>query len=410
MSGAGDAIRRPRTPYYGILYTAVGIPSGFVSVTLAYELRQRGISVAAIAGIVSLSVLPWTWKVLGGPMLDLSLTPRIWSTLCIAAVAATLALLGLTAATSAQALGLLSGLSLMTGVATVLFAASINNIVGAVEPETERGAIGGYVQAGNLGGSGLGGGAGLWLAQHAGGLGPASEVLAAICLVCALPLLAIRAPKPARPETLRVKTVQLWRQVWAMIRSRAGALALLLNLLPMALGASNNLWAAVAGDWRASGDVVALVTGALGGVASIPGSLIAGALCRRYPPRGVYYWSGALCAGALIAMAATPHTQTAFIVFTLASAALLGAAWGSLSSVAFNCIGCEGAATKAALIGSACNIPVVAGIAAVGAIQTRFGSNAMLLGEAGLAIVSMAVYAMVIFCIKPEAAAVEATA
>ncbi len=152
------------------------------------------------------------------------------------------------------------------------------------------------------------------------------------------------------------------------------------------------------------------MTGALGGVASIPGSLIAGAMCRRWPPRGVYYWSGGLCAAAQIAMAATPHTQTAFIVFTLASAALLGAAWGALSSVGFDCIGCEGAATKAALIGSAANIPVVAGIAAVGAIQTRFGSNAMLLGEAGLAIVSMAVYAIVIVCIRPKVSVLEAKA
>jgi MFS family permease len=248
VSEAGPGIRRPWTPYYGILYTAVGIPSGFVSVTLAYELRERGISVAAIAGLISLSGLPWTWKVLGGPMLDLSLTPRLWASLCVAAVAATLGLLGFTAATSGTALALVGGLSFMSGVATVLFAASINNIVGAVEPETERGAIGGYVQAGNLGGSGLGGGAGLWMAQHAGGLGLASAILAALCLACALPLLTIRAPAPARPDTLRVKTVQLWRQLWAMIRSRAGALALLLNLLPMALGASSNLWAAVAGD------------------------------------------------------------------------------------------------------------------------------------------------------------------
>ncbi len=397
-------VRRPWTPFYGFMYLPVGIYQGFVSVTLAYVLRQNGLSVAVIAGLVSLSILPWTWKVLGGPMLDLALTPRTWNLLFGFFGAAALFALGATAGIAA-ALPLLSLLTLLSGICSVLTAASVNNIIGAVEPESERGAIGGYVQAGTLGGAGLGGGAGLWLAQHAGGMGPASAVLAAVCLLCLLPLLTIRAPYRAHPQVLRVKTAQLARTVWSMARSRKGALALLVNILPMGLGASNQLWSAVAGDWQASANVVALVTGVLGGFVSIPGSLLGGFLCRRFHTRGVYLGAAAACALLLVAMAAAPHTPAAFVIFTLASAFALGTTWGALSSVTFACIGYEGAATKAALLGSFANIPLAACVPLVGWAQSRFGSNVMLLTEVGLAAASLIVYAVVIRATEPASIA-----
>ncbi len=403
--GIDIGVRRPWTPFYGFMYLPVGISQGFVSVTLAYVLRQSGVSVAAIAGLVGLNLLPWTWKVLGGPMLDLALTPRTWNLLFGLTGAVALVALGVMAGSSA-AMPLLSLLALLSGTCSVLSAASVNNIIGAVEPESERGAIGGYVQAGTLGGQGLGGGAGLWLAQHAGGTGPASAILAMVCLLCLSPLLTIRAPYRERPEALRVKTVQLARTVWSMARSRRGALALLINVLPMGLGASNQLWSAVAGDWLASANVVALVTGVLGGLVSIPGSLLGGFLCRRLHIRGVYLGASVACAFLLIAMAASPHTPTSFVIFTLASAFTLGTTWGALSSVTFACIGYEGAATKAALLGSFANIPLVACVPFVGWAQSKFGSNVMLLTEAGLAIASLIVYAVVAGATEPASVAV----
>jgi MFS family permease len=398
------AVRRLWSPLYMVLYLPVGVASGFVSVTLGYELRQHGVSVADIAGIVSLSIVPWTWKVLGGPVLDLSLTPRTWAALCSVLNAAVILALGVVAATSA-ALPLIGFLSLMTGVGSVLLASSINNIIGIVEPEDERGPLGGYVQAGNLGGNGLGGGAGLWLAQHAGGMGMAGLDLAAFCLVCAAPFLLVRAPPRPRPDTLKVKTLALARHVWSMARSRAGALALLLNILPMGLGASSNLWSAVAGDWHASANVVALVTGVLGGLISIPGSLIGGLLCRYLPLRAVYLGGAVVCAALLAVMALVPHTQAAFVVLTLASAMALGTCWAALSSVSIACLGYEGVATKSGLLTSFSNLPLVVCIPIVGWAQSKFGSNAMLMTEVGIAAASVLLYLAVAYGTEPRPAA-----
>jgi len=195
-----------------------------------------------------------------------------------------------------------------------------------------------------------------------------------------------------------------------MARSRAGALALLLNILPMGLGASNNLWASVARDWHASADVVALVTGALGGLISIPGSLLGGLACRYLPLRGVYVGAAIVCAALLGVMALVPHTQTAFVVLTLASAMALGACWGALSSVSIACIGYEGVATKNGLLSSFSNIPLVACIPIVGWAQSRYGSNAMLLTEVGIAAASLAVYLAVAYGTAPRPLPAQAVA
>ena len=58
----------------GALFLPDGLSQGFVSVTLGYVLAQQGVSVSAIAGIVGLRMLPTTWSVLAGPLIDSTLS------------------------------------------------------------------------------------------------------------------------------------------------------------------------------------------------------------------------------------------------------------------------------------------------------------------------------------------------
>ncbi|MGI4875947.1 MAG: hypothetical protein ACRYG4_00505, partial [Janthinobacterium lividum] len=71
-------IRAIAAPLYTFSSATYGITTGFTTVTLCYVLASRGFSVAAIAGLVGLFMLPFTWRVLVGPVFDLSLTPRHW--------------------------------------------------------------------------------------------------------------------------------------------------------------------------------------------------------------------------------------------------------------------------------------------------------------------------------------------
>ena len=53
---------------FTILYVAQGLPFGLVTVALPAFLLERGASPAAVGGFVGAAMLPWTWKLLAGPM------------------------------------------------------------------------------------------------------------------------------------------------------------------------------------------------------------------------------------------------------------------------------------------------------------------------------------------------------
>jgi PAT family beta-lactamase induction signal transducer AmpG len=53
-----------------VLYVAQGIPYGFVTVTFASYLAERGETIAAIGAVTALSTLPWTFKWVWGPVID----------------------------------------------------------------------------------------------------------------------------------------------------------------------------------------------------------------------------------------------------------------------------------------------------------------------------------------------------
>ena len=73
-----DEVRALWPPFYMALTLAGGMSSGFVGVTLGYVLTHHGFSVTAVAGLISLHAFPMAWRFLMGPMVDLSLTPRRW--------------------------------------------------------------------------------------------------------------------------------------------------------------------------------------------------------------------------------------------------------------------------------------------------------------------------------------------
>jgi PAT family beta-lactamase induction signal transducer AmpG len=381
-------------PYYVLLYLPWGLASGFMTVTLSYVLAKATVSVGAIAGLVGLFLLPSTWKVALGPVIDVSLTPVRWYGIATAATVAAMIGFGATPP-GPGAIPLLSALSLLLGITTSLSGSATTAMMAATSPDSERGAVAGWQQVGQLGGTGLGGGAGLWLAQHGGGLPMAALMIALLSTLCTLPLRLVRTPVRVHGRPLGVQAGELGRGVMTILRTRRGALVTLLVVLPAGLGASANLWGAVAGDWNASADLVALVSGALGGVASIPGCLLGGYLCDRLPRRPVCVVACLVSAAGLAAMALAPHTPGWFAAMVLINAALLGVAWAAVSAVIFEILGLVGAATVSSLFSSGANLPVVVMTVLVGAVQTRSGSTAMLLFEAGVGAVSMAVFAAV---------------
>lgn len=79
----------------------------------------------------------------------------------------------------------------------------------------------------------------------------------------------------------------------------------------------------------------------------------------------------------------------------LVNALLLGVAWAALSAVIFDLLVSVGAATVSSMFSSASNVPGLVMTGVIGAVQTRSGSTAMLLAEAGVGVLAMLVFVAV---------------
>ena len=401
------ALRPPHPFIYLVLILPFGISSGFVTVTLAYQLAHAGVDTVQVATVVAADLFPQTWKFLWAPITDTTLSRKAWYVIGAALTAATTLGCGLVPPV-ATSLALLTALVLLMSVATTFVAMSVEALIAHHTPDDVKGRACGWFQAGNLGGAGLGGGAGLWMAEHLAMSWLSAAVLSVVCLLCMLALLRIREPMKVRSHATEKRAAdetssalaQHWssliavlKDLWDLARSRRGLLAMLVVFLPIATGAASNLWSAVADGWSASADTVALVNGTLGGVACTFGCMLAGPLCDRLDRKTAYLLYGAAQALCAVAMALAPHTQSMFVAFTLLYAVLNGMGYAGFSAVALETIGLGSAATQYNVYASLSNMPILYMGLVEGWAYQNHGASAMLYAEAVAAVFAIVVFA-----------------
>ena len=104
-----------------------------------------------------------------------------------------------------------------------------------INPDNLKGRAAGWFQAGNLGGMRLGGGLCLWLMQsQQWSTGAAAALLAVLGLACSAGLLLVREPPPTgRLPGVVANARALGAGLWALVRSRVGALAVLISALAL---------------------------------------------------------------------------------------------------------------------------------------------------------------------------------
>jgi len=264
--------RRPVHPWiFMVLILPFGMMSGYLTVAVAYLLTRAGVSVGHIAGLIAISFIPHTWKFLWAPIADTTLGRKTWYVIACVLSAVGFWATGALPATRAG-LAALTVVVVVANVAVTFLGMSVESLMAYEAAEDEKGRASGWFQAGNLGGAGLGGGAGLWLAQHLAAPWMAGAVLALVCLLSCIPLCFIEEPMAShRHENLGRSLFHVLIDLWNTAKSRIGAIALVLCFLPIGSGAASGLWAAVADDWKASANTVALVTGVVGGLVSAAG-------------------------------------------------------------------------------------------------------------------------------------------
>jgi MFS transporter, PAT family, beta-lactamase induction signal transducer AmpG len=340
---------------FGILTVPTGVGYwGVNGVLIPYLLRQHGVSVDRIAGVVAIASIPGVWFFLASPFVDLGLKRRTWILLsCVCSAVAT----GLAILRSAGSLEWVTALLFtaiaLGGVAT----AAIGAVMTTIRPET-RGQASGWTQVGNVGAGALAGGAGVWMASFCG-LPVLASAAAAVMLIPALAALwIVETPHPRTPP--RRLFAELGRDLWGLLWSWRTAVGLLFFLSPVGAGAVAGLISSVGPDYHAPNAEVAWVTGAGGGFLLAMGSLMGGFVCDRMHRMTAYAIFGILTGAADVWLMLGPATPFTYGAGYAAYALAAGLSFASFIALILEVLGNgrRAAATGYALLFSSGNLPL----------------------------------------------------
>jgi MFS family permease len=385
-------MRRTHPSVFLFLIVPFGAMGGYLSVAIGYQLTQAGVGVEEVAALIAASYIPQTWKFLWAPLADTTLSRKTWYALAGLVSALGIFVTGAVPANAAS-LPLLYAAVLISSLASTFLAMATESLMVYSTPPELHGRAGGWFQAGNLGGNGLGGGAGLWLAQTLPDPWMAAAVIALACALCCAALWFVpEPPQLARTDRYGRQLIAVLKDLWQVVRARAGILALLICFLPIGSGAASNLWSAVADDWNASANTVALATGVFSGIVSALGCVFGGYGADRMDRKTAYILYGLLMAISTVAMALAPRTETMYVVFTLIYAFIQGLTYAGFTAVVLETIGLGAAATKYNLYASLSNMPIAYMTLIDGWAHTRWGAAGLLNVEAAFGVVGIVVF------------------
>ncbi len=365
---------------FGVLVVPFGLAVGYAQVAVPFLLKARGMEIGAIATVSALASWPHGWKFVWAPALDAGWKRRSWF---LGAVLVTAAALSATTFIDPIAhLTLYASILALAQAAVATSSAAVDALMAITLPNKIKGAAAGWSMAGNLGGTGIGGALALWLAQHVSPI-KTSLILAGVCLVCALPALLIVETAPEKHPVGRA-FLNLAKDVWGMLKTRAGWTGLLICLSPVGTGAATQLFSAVASDYGAGEWHVELINGVLGGVVGAVGCLVGGYLADRMNRRLCYVLAGVLTSVCAIVMALGPATPGGFAFGCLAYQFANGIAYAAWAAFILEMIGHgPGVTTKYSLFTGAAN-QAISYVTALDGLGYRWGARRAMGGRVGM--------------------------
>jgi PAT family beta-lactamase induction signal transducer AmpG len=377
-----------------------GISSGFVSVTLPYLLVQHGFSVSATASITALGLSANLWRFAWAPLTDLTLSLHKWYLIGTALCAATLlALCGIPLRLSSAFI--LTIIVFLSQIAATLVVSPVGGFMASTVRPEKKGLAAGWYQAGNVGGMGFGGGAGIWLSTHYS-YPLAIVVLCLIMAVCTITLYFVAPVRADNSEELTGRFKLLFTDLKLLLRSPMVIYSFLVIITPVGIGAAAYIWSSVGGDWHAGADLVALVNGVLGALITVLGCVVGGWVADKAGRWWSFFGAGSLMAMIGIFMAFAGFTPITYTTGILCYAFAFGCASAAFSAVALHAIGPDLGSTKYALISSFSNIAPVYMTALDGWVYGSSGIKTMLLGESLLGGIFVIISLMVLAWVKQK--------
>lgn len=378
----------PPTCIIGMGFLTFGLIAGFVVTALPFLLSKAGVTVDRIASVSAIAMSPTFWAFLTTPVVDVGFTRRTYAfAFAITAAASLGTALWLF---SPSRLWLFTALVLVAEFAIVLQSAAVNGWISEFVPDAERGRVGGWMNAANLGGGALGAMAVMLSASRM----PFRTLgMMIACAVLASTLFLLRYPQPADPQFgLRQILGGTFRSVVETSRQPQVLTGFLLFLAPVSCVAAINLFSGVGKEFHASPQWVVWTTGAGAAITSAIGSVFGGYIADRVD-RGLLYISGGTVAGlCALWMAAAPHTQTTFTIGVLVYNCVAGVCYAAFSALGLQLVGIRNptAATQLALFAASTNGAIVYMTWADGQGFRLFGIRGLLLVD-GLAAMTAAI-------------------
>jgi hypothetical protein len=174
------------------------------------------------------------------------------------------------------------------------------------------------------------------------------------------------------------------RDLWGLILSTRGRLAIVLMASPIGVGAAGTLFPAIAPEWRVEPAVIATITGPGAAMVSALGCLMGGVLADRTDRLSAWLITGWLLVAAGAALALLPRTPPMFALGALAYDFTLGSCFGAFIAVVLEAIGQGAATSKFALVTAFGNVPLLYMAPLDGWAHDHWASVGMLIFEAGI--------------------------
>lgn len=330
-----------------------GLVAGFTVTALPFLLSRAGVSVDRIASISAVAMSPTFWGFLVVPVLDTGFSRRTYALLMTALSASSLAL-ALFLFSPAK-LALFTALVLIAELAVVLQTSAVMGWLAEFVPDSQRGAVGGWTNAANLGGGAFGA-MGLMSAARVTTNATLGFLTLGAVLLSAVFLFWF--PEPAAPA-FHVREVfgDAIRNIGRTCRQREVLIGFLLFLTPSGAVAAINLFSGLGRDFHTTEGRVVWVTGAGVAITSSIGALLGGYIADRVN-RGALYLGGGLLAGLTsLTLAFTPDTEFTFTCGVLFYNAVAGLIYAAFSALQLQLTGSDNptASTQMALFAASTN-------------------------------------------------------
>jgi MFS transporter, PAT family, beta-lactamase induction signal transducer AmpG len=357
MAADTDLQTLPPAWLIGMGALTFGLVAGFGVTALPFLLSKGGVSVDRIATVSAISMSPTFWAFLLTPIVDVGFTRRAYS--FALSIASALSLGSALWFFSPDRLALFTALVSFAVMTIVLQGNAVGGWTSEFVPDVERGRVGGWINAANLGGGALGAMGVMWCASRLSFPALGTITFFAVLLTT---LVLLWFPKPAKPQLgLRQIFGGTFRSVVQTSRQPQVLTGFLLFLAPASCVAAINLFSGLGKEFHASPDWVVWATGAGAAAASAAGAILGGYIADRMD-RGVLYMGGGMLAGVCaLLLASTPHTQTIFAAGVLTYNFIAGICYAGFSSLSLQLTGTRNptAATQLGLFAAASNAAVV---------------------------------------------------